>query len=598
MGNRDSSCTSLLTNCCYSSQPKRYSERAHNKPVNSEIKTEGPITSKDLQRDTHLKDASELDLCGISIHHLRTTFMAQVYAAGLDERARIYDLENLRKFNEFGIIRQAGASVKCPMDGRMGAAYVHTLSGEDNVGAATFMISYAWGYTIGDIIDTLERHCELNSLNVKRSYVWICCLCVNQHRVVEMKQQGKVVTFDDLATTFRSRVTGIGHIVAMMAPWFAPTYLERLWCVYEMYMAHLHGCKVTIGMPSSERDNFLHGFIASGSAENTLIDKLLKTLNDTSVEEAKASVEADRFSILKLIHDGPGYEGFDLIINELLRQWAMTLVDEEVKYRKMTLENDAIYNQMSYIKEEEDGNDSAVVHILDIILFFQRVGLLFEKMGLIDRARDLYEDTKNMIEVKFGTGHVVMTDPLLNLGNICKRQGQHDEAMVHFQQMLSIFEREYGVDNLNTATALESIALVYDDQGLYDEAIEIYRKVEIIKTRDLGRTAIPTVETMENIALTLMKQGNDEDAIKIFMNVLEIKVEHYGGGSIHEALTLRNIAVTLQKLFRHEEAMKKCHESLAIYEKVYGPEHPDTIAVSNMVGLLIVLHQEMGKDMN
>ena len=27
----------------------------------------------------------------------------------------------------------------------------------------------------------------------KRVYVWMCCLCVNQHRVVELRDQNKVV---------------------------------------------------------------------------------------------------------------------------------------------------------------------------------------------------------------------------------------------------------------------------------------------------------------------------------------------------------------------------------------------------------------------
>lgn len=52
---------------------------------------------------------------------------------------------------------------------------------------------------------------------------------------------------------------------------------------------------------------------------------------------------------------------------------------------------------------------------------------------------------------------------------------------------------------------------------------------------------------------------------------------------------LKNVAITLPKLNRHEEAMEKCNHSLAIYEKVYGPDHPETVALAAMPGLLLTL---------
>ena len=44
--------------------------------------------------------------------------------------------------------KPAGLIVKCPRDGKRGAAYVDTLTGKDNVGIADALLSYSWGYKV------------------------------------------------------------------------------------------------------------------------------------------------------------------------------------------------------------------------------------------------------------------------------------------------------------------------------------------------------------------------------------------------------------------------------------------------------------------
>ena len=167
------------------------------------------------------EDTGDPDLLGISVHHLANNLTNLVCAerphSGKD--TTIHQMEDLRNHDKNGIIREKGKDTICPIDGRIGAAYVHTLEGADHVGPASIMLSYTWGYSIGAIVDVLSNYCESNDLNPKKVYVWICCLCVNQHRVVEMMKRGEVIPFEDFHKVFHGRVTGIGHIVAMMSPW-------------------------------------------------------------------------------------------------------------------------------------------------------------------------------------------------------------------------------------------------------------------------------------------------------------------------------------------------------------------------------------------
>uniref|UniRef100_A0A7S3QET1 Kinesin light chain n=1 Tax=Chaetoceros debilis TaxID=122233 RepID=A0A7S3QET1_9STRA len=441
-----------------------------------------------------------------------------------------------------------------------------------------------------EILSMFSRTTANLTVSIRKRYVWICCLCVNQHRVVEMKRKGDFVTFEDLAKTFRSRVTGIGHILAMMAPWFAPTYLERLWCVYEMYMAHLHDCQITIGMPSSERENFVDGFVVKDSSEEGLVTKFFETLSAINVKNAKASVDADRSNILQLIQDGPGYEAFNVIVNQLIRNWAVNLVNDEVKVRTATLEKDSVYNGKDYLNVDKVGGEDEIIGVLDAMVFFQRVGLLYERMGELDKALALYEQVKEMIEKKLGPDHEIMVDPLLNIGKICRMQGKYEEALEYFNQMLVICERDYGPDHLTTGQAYTCTAQVYGDQGLHDKALQLYQRSLVIEERESGKNAISTAEILEHVAVELMNLGQDyEDALQKFHEVLSIKVDHYGKGTIYAALTMKNIASTLAASNRYEEAINTCQEALTIYEKVYGPDHPDTVALAALPGLIVTL---------
>lgn len=85
----------------------------------------------------------ELDFAGVSVHFLQTVFLREVEEAGFSREAKIYDLEDLK--GPPGLVRRKGQDIMCPMTKKKGAAYVHCLSGADNVGDATHMISYTWG---------------------------------------------------------------------------------------------------------------------------------------------------------------------------------------------------------------------------------------------------------------------------------------------------------------------------------------------------------------------------------------------------------------------------------------------------------------------
>lgn len=155
---------------------------------------------------------------GVSIHHLQTIFLDHIQVAGYDKSSTIYDLEDLSLRTQ-GFIRKKGAQIKDPLDGRLGASYVDCLQGRDNVGPANFMLSYSCAYTIGDIIDALEEFCRLHGRDPKRTYVWMCCLCINQHRVVERVEKNEDIGLKEFQGMLQHRIAGIGKFIAILFPW-------------------------------------------------------------------------------------------------------------------------------------------------------------------------------------------------------------------------------------------------------------------------------------------------------------------------------------------------------------------------------------------
>jgi hypothetical protein len=288
----------------------------------------------------------EIDLgnLGVSVHFLQNNFLNEVrnfrkkgggflFGGGLNDSSTIYDIEDLGNLNENGVVRSKGLGIKCPITNKKGAAYVHCLSGEDNVGQATHMLSYTWGYKIGDIVETLVNFCNSNGLDPKRTYIWICFLCVNQHRVIENRKNGINTPFTEFRDLFQKRVTDIGHILIMMAPWNDPVYLKRVWCILELYTANIKSCKIDIVMPERE-----HLALASTFMKDTdgAANKLFEAVSSIDVKNADAFAPADRECILKLVEDNPGYTEFNKIISRLMRHcMTKTLHEIAAKNGKM-----------------------------------------------------------------------------------------------------------------------------------------------------------------------------------------------------------------------------------------------------------------------
>jgi len=273
----------IVAKCCASPVQQRQ------QTMQSDALTEEAAICISVSSCTHLRAAQEsLSSEAPSVHFLKCDFLADVEAGGFAPDCSVYEIEA-------DIIRARGSDVLCPRDGRLGAAYVDTLSSDKNVGPATHFLSYAWGNSVQDIVDSLTTWQDRRNLDPRRTNVWLCCLCENLHRP---RRREAIINPQEFANIAMARILGIGKVLALVGPWFAPLFVGRCWCLYELHIAIqlLGDGGLEILMPPSEEEAFGRA-LRSGVSLHTILD----AFDDVKLENASVSSPEDRRCILSSV---------------------------------------------------------------------------------------------------------------------------------------------------------------------------------------------------------------------------------------------------------------------------------------------------------
>ncbi|CAB9523546.1 Kinesin light chain [Seminavis robusta] len=504
---------------------------------------------------THLRDEAarnpprpdmipkpDADLMGVSVHHLKTTFMAHVRMAGFDKSSKIYELENLG--GPMGVIRRKGVGVLCPMDGKEGAAYVHCLSGGENIGKASVMISYTWGYAIGDIVATLDDYCEANRLDPKHLYVWICCLCNNQHRIVEDRKAGKEVPFEEFRRIFYSRVTGVGHVLPMMAPWNSPRYLTRVWCIFEIFTALKEGCQVSIVMPPEEKEGLEQTMFSSDLDFAGDVDMLYDVLAKTKVQQADASVEEDRVRVLRLVEDNPGYRALnDQVINSL-RSWVRSVIEDLIQKKGSGKADD-----------------------LEYALFCKKLGFLFQRNGENEAAFEWLMKAGTMFTNACGPNHPYTASTMIGLGKVLLAQGDITGAKVELTNALKILDpfRLGKCQDAEAADAYHNLGIALQLQGFLKAAQDNHTKALEIRQSVFGDVHPKVALSHQSIGSILAEEGNHPQALHSHRLALSIREKFLGRDHADTSASYIHVSSQLFQLGQREQA-------LALLQEVYEAE--------------------------
>jgi len=545
------------------------------------------------------------DFLAPSVHHLQTTFLEYVSENGFGEDATVYDIENLSS-DEPGLIRKRGLETICPIDGRIGAAYVQCLEGDDHVGVATHMISYAWGYRVEDIVETLTSFCKVKGLDPKHTYVWICCLCNNQHRVVDKGS----VSFEDFRSIFNKRVRGIGNIIAMMAPWNNPAYLKRVWCVFEMFEAYSDSeCTVQIAMPPKERESLIKAITEPTRQDGKNgIDELFTALAKTKVENADASRQTDKDNILRLVEDGPGCYKLNMEVNHLMREWVRETVFDAVREMEEGLVHGGDGGQedlqkrgeiavfvayvASYVSASGDHAEALTLHHRALTIYeeskgddtfeeekartYNNLGTEYESLGQYESALEQHEKCLAIFEKIFGTEHENTSTSYFNIGAVRRKLGDNDGALEMYNRSIAIDEKVKGTDHIDTALGYSYVGRIYMANEDFDGALEMFTKSLRIREKCRGAIHPDVAIGLGDLGLIYHMQKDYENAIKQHRRAMHISESLLGNSHPDTGSCYQNLGGALYEQSNLEEALEMCEKAKAAYFASFGANHPKT----------------------
>ncbi|CAE8638888.1 unnamed protein product [Polarella glacialis] len=507
--------------------------------------------------------ANARSLLGISVHQLTTTFLDEVLAAGFSRDASVYDIAE-------AVIRKPGEAATCPIDGGTGAAYVQLLSGEDSIGSATHMLSYSCASPIGDIADALQQHCQDSGLDLKRTYVWICSLCSNQHRACEREEvlssAGEGPSAEQLRNEILARMRAIGRVLALLTPWDQPHYVQRTWCLAEMHLALSLGssCDVAAVFPPGQTQRLadqLQGKTAEGCLANAW-----RVLSEMRPESSEATSPAAKAALLRLLGSScGGFAAVEAGISRQLRTWLVTAA--EGRLRRLLATGTAVdlssvaraCDQVGWLLREVALHHRATAMLQDGLQLLLRSSLVASNLGSKDSLAASQLGLLSSLGTAKGTcssnqdellracldarrGHERMgtletaagVELLCSIGSARWTSGDQERAAEAFQEALRIRRDTRSLESQEGAVLLRNIGVVRWAQGDHEGALEVFAEARRVRERTGSLAGAGGAALLLNIGFAKADQGDSTGALEAFeeaMRLVPAAPGDYGEGS-------------------------------------------------------------------
>ena len=266
------------------------------------------------------------------------------------------------------------------------------------------------------------------------TYFWFCLFNNDQHEAGNND-------YEFFAKVFRRSLTSIGKMLVMMSPWNDPKNLERVWCLYEIFLALLLGIDMEVMLPEQE-------VVALEAAVREENECVLNALTKIDVEKANSFFPADRENILAAVRKSVGgAAAVNKNVADFLRKWYLTALKAIVQ---KAAENDyVIYGQVAKV---------------------------FTAFGLIEEAIEYHLKALKIKTETLGENHRETANSYYGLGIAYGRKGDNDRAIEYFERSVKIPVATLGENHPQTAASYNNLGAAYYKKGDVDRAIEYYEK--------------------------------------------------------------------------------------------------------------------------
>ncbi|HBK57675.1 MAG TPA: hypothetical protein DDZ76_15530 [Xanthomonadales bacterium] len=202
----------------------------------------------------------------------------------------------------------------------------------------------------------------------------------------------------------------------------------------------------------------------------------------------------------------------------------------------------------------------------------ETLGGLYERLGLFDDARAVFEQALDRQRELRGDRHPAVAEALHRLGRAAARSGDYPTAERLFRQALDLHRELLGDQRPEVAIGLNSLALVLHETGEYQAADPLYRRALEKSRRLFGEDHPQTVKTQANLALLLHDSGDHAAAVEMFRLALG-GWQNLPGQEEMVAEVLAGLALSLHAV-GDPEAEPVARRALELRQRLFEPDHP------------------------
>jgi hypothetical protein len=300
-------------------QPNRMSEEesrqlginlyfvTHIFPYEAQRKAE-MLVNEVLPKKQH-RTKAESDL--LKTYGKATTFMATTFFSQPEIKVHDMTFIELSQIVAYGDVAYGKGRV-CPRDGMLDCSIVDAVHSSGHAQKATLFLSWVWGYKFSRALSALRNYHHTHpEIRGESCFIWWCFFQNNQYR---MLGSGEPQSFDSLRSVFSTQLRNVGRMCSMLDHVSDSTYVQRLWCLFEVYVAAEEEIPIEVMLPENAAID-VEKIIKEGGF------KTLKANLEVEAEKATATYEADQEGIKALIHDMPGgYSSLNRIVSQSLKQ--------------------------------------------------------------------------------------------------------------------------------------------------------------------------------------------------------------------------------------------------------------------------------------
>ncbi|WP_042405840.1 FxSxx-COOH system tetratricopeptide repeat protein [Streptacidiphilus carbonis] len=283
------------------------------------------------------------------------------------------------------------------------------------------------------------------------------------------------------------------------------------------------------------------------------------------------------------------------LADELLRDWALTLGENDVQYLYLrcqlanVLRSQGRFVEARAIDEDLLARQRRVLGPTHPHTYVTTSSLAADlsALGAYEPAVELAREAHEGFSQIFHESHPRTLSAANNLGLALRMVGRYAEALALDQDLLDRRTEVLGPDHPHTLSSASRLGRDLREVGRYFDSMTLLSRTYGSHKRVLGRTFPNTLSCAKSLAVSLRRAGQFEEARRLTTATRERYRAEYSTPNPDTLACDLNMAADLFAADERQAAREVADAALAEYMKVPGESHPYTQTALNNLGIFL-----------